>query len=132
MNDKQQNPNLSEEQKKVLFDGGTEAPFSGALLENKESGDYLCANCGHILFESDTKFESGSGWPSFYDAKNKEAVTLIEDSSLGMTRTEVLCANCGAHMGHVFNDGPRDKTGQRFCINSLSLDFEPSTDEQQS
>jgi peptide-methionine (R)-S-oxide reductase len=119
----QQNPNLSSEQKKVLFDKATEAPFTGALLQNEKSGDYACANCGTILFDSETKFDSGSGWPSFTDVKDKSAVKMIEDSSHGMQRVEVTCGTCGAHMGHVFNDGPKDKTGMRFCINSLSLDF---------
>lgn len=121
--DKQKNPNLTEEQKKVLFDKATEAPFSGALLNNEKDGSYTCANCGNVLFESGTKFDSECGWPSFYDVKHKDSVTLIEDRSHGMQRVEVVCADCGAHMGHVFNDGPRDKTGMRFCINSLSLDF---------
>jgi peptide-methionine (R)-S-oxide reductase len=119
----QKNSNLSDEQKKVLFDKATEAPFSGAFLQNKESGNYLCANCGEVLFASDTKFESGSGWPSFYDVANKDAVKLVEDRSHGMQRVEVTCGKCGVHLGHVFNDGPSDKTGMRFCINSLSLDF---------
>jgi peptide-methionine (R)-S-oxide reductase len=117
------NPNLSEQQRKVLFERVTEPPFSGAFLQNKKSGMYLCANCGEILFSSDTKFDSGSGWPSFYDVANKSAVKLIEDRSHGMRRVEVMCGTCGAHMGHVFSDGPADKTGIRFCINSLSLDF---------
>lgn len=123
MSDKQVNPNLTDEQKKVLFEQSTEAPFSGAFLQNKKAGDYTCANCGVVLFSSDTKFDSGSGWPSFYDAKNKDAVHLVEDNSHGMKRIEVQCANCGAHLGHLFNDGPQDKTGMRFCVNSLSLDF---------
>lgn len=121
----QKNENLSEEQKKILFEQATEPPFSGAFLKNKASGDYTCANCGEILFSSETKFDSGSGWPSFYDVANKNVVKLIEDVSHGMQRVEVTCANCGAHMGHVFNDGPSDKTGMRFCVNSLSLDFVP-------
>lgn len=123
MNQKDVNPNLTEEQKKVLFEKNTEAPFSGAFLQNKDSGDYICANCGEKLFASDTKFDSGSGWPSFYDVMNKDAVSLVEDRSHGMQRVEATCANCGGHLGHVFNDGPSDTTGMRFCINSLSLDF---------
>lgn len=120
----QHNPNLSDDQKKVLFDKATEAPFTGALLENELSGDYACANCGNLLFSSDTKFDSGSGWPSFYDVVDKDkSVKLVEDLTHGMHRVEVVCSNCGAHMGHVFNDGPSEKTGMRFCINSLSLDF---------
>ena len=119
----QKNDNLTDEQKKVLFDKATEPPFSGAFLQNKKSGDYTCANCSAVLFSSDTKFDSGSGWPSFYDVKEKDNINLVEDLSHGMRRVEALCANCGGHLGHVFNDGPTDKTGMRFCINSLSLDF---------
>jgi peptide-methionine (R)-S-oxide reductase len=121
--DKQKNPRLTYEQKKVLFEKATEAPFSGALLNNQKDGSYTCANCGNVLFESATKFDSGCGWPSFFDVNSKDSVKLIEDRSHGMQRVEVVCAGCSAHMGHVFNDGPRDKTGMRFCINSLSLDF---------
>ncbi len=119
----QQNPNLTEDQKKVLFEKATEAPFTGTLLQNNKSGGYACANCRQVLFDSESKFDSGSGWPSFYDVKDKKAIRLIEDTSHGMQRVEITCANCGAHMGHVFNDGPPEKTGMRFCINSLSLDF---------
>lgn len=120
---KQINQELSDEQKQVLFEKAIEAPFSGELLHNEASGNYTCANCSAVLFKSDTKFNSGSGWPSFYDIANKKAVNLVEDLSHGMQRVEATCANCGAHLGHVFNDGPSDKTGMRFCINSLSLDF---------
>jgi peptide-methionine (R)-S-oxide reductase len=120
---KQINHNLSDEQKDVLMNGATEAPFSGALLHNEEDGDYLCANCGTALFGAETKFDSGSGWPSFYDVKNSEAVTLKEDRSHGMQRVEVSCRECGGHLGHVFNDAYDQPTGVRFCINSLSLDF---------
>ena len=119
----QKNNNLTDEQKKVLFEKATEPPFSGAFLQNKKDGDYTCANCMAVLFSSDTKFDSGSGWPSFYDVKEKDNIKLVEDLSHGMRRVEALCANCGGHLGHVFNDGPSDKTGMRFCINSLSLDF---------
>ncbi len=107
----------------VLREAGTERPFTGALLRNKETGVYTCAACGNELFDSGTKYESGSGWPSFYDAR-PGAVELIEDRSLGMTRTEVRCARCESHLGHVFDDGPRP-TGERYCMNSLSLGFEP-------
>lgn len=116
---------LSREQLAVLKDKATEAPFSGHLLHNKENGDYTCAGCDAVLFKSDAKFDSGCGWPSF-DQAVKGSVNEIEDLSHGMVRTEVVCANCGGHLGHVFNDGPRDTTGMRYCINSLSLDFDPS------
>lgn len=116
---------LTPEQYHVLREKGTEAPFTGKLLNEKGSGDFVCAACGAVVFKSDTKFESGSGWPSFYDPANKAAVKLEEDNSLGMSRTEVTCANCGGHLGHVFNDAPDQPTGQRFCINSCSLDFKP-------
>ncbi|HAC55936.1 TPA: peptide-methionine (R)-S-oxide reductase [Candidatus Saccharibacteria bacterium] len=119
------NSTLSNEQKRILFEKGTEAPFSGALLQEKRSGDFVCVNCGKVLFSSDTKFDSGSGWPSFTEPKNLENVKLTTDTSHGMVRTEVSCANCGGHLGHVFDDGPRDRGGQRYCINSLSLEFKP-------
>lgn len=113
---------LTAEQYRVLVEKGTEAPYSGKLLNNKEKGEYNCAVCGNVLFESGTKFDSHCGWPSFYDAK-KGSVEFEEDNSLGMHRIEVTCAKCGGHLGHVFDDGPEDKTGKRYCINSVSLDF---------
>lgn len=119
------NKDLSDEQKRVMFEQGTEVPFSGALLKEKRSGTYRCANCHSELFSSDTKFESGSGWPSFTEPANLNHVTLSTDTSHGMIRTEVVCTNCGAHLGHLFDDGPKDRGGQRYCVNSLSLDFEP-------
>ncbi len=119
------NPKLSEEQQDVLFNKSTEAPFSGKFLHNKETGMYTCANCGAKLFDSKTKFDSGSGWPSFYDVASKGAIKLTEDLSGGMHRVEVTCAHCGGHLGHVFNDAPDQPTGMRFCINSCSLDFKP-------
>ena len=120
---KQINDNLSEDQKAVLFKKDTEAPFSGEFLYNEEDGDYKCANCSSVLFGAETKFDAGCGWPSFYDVKNTKAVQLLEDNSQGMKRVEVLCRNCGGHLGHVFNDAYDQPTGMRFCINSLSLDF---------
>ena len=114
---------LDPERYHVLRQAGTERPFTGALLRNKESGVYTCAACGNELFDSDTKYESGSGWPSFYDAR-PGSVELIEDRSHGMVRTEARCARCDSHLGHVFDDGPRP-TGERYCMNSLSLGFEP-------
>jgi peptide-methionine (R)-S-oxide reductase len=115
---------LTPEQYKVLREGATEAPFTGALLHNSESGDYTCAACGSILFDSATKFDSGSGWPSFFDVKNSQAVDLIDDTTLGMKRVEVRCATCGGHLGHVFDDAFDQPTGQRFCINSAALNFQ--------
>ena len=119
--DEAMNDQLTDEQKKVLFDKATETPFTGKFLDHKADGNYTCANCGTELFDSATKFDSGSGWPSFCDAK-PGAVTFTDDTTLGMKRTEATCAKCGGHLGHVFDDGPTP-TGQRYCINSLALDF---------
>jgi peptide-methionine (R)-S-oxide reductase len=118
---------LTPHQYEVLRRAGTEPPFSGAYTYSKESGVYRCAACEAELFDSDTKFDSGSGWPSFTEAATAEAVELRQDRSLGMTRTEVLCRRCGSHLGHVFDDGPRPN-GQRYCINSLALDLDRSGD----
>jgi len=115
---------LTRDQLRVLRDKGTELPFSGALLKNDETGDYTCAACGAELFESGAKFDSGSGWPSF-DQAIPGSITETADDGYGMIRTEVTCSNCGGHLGHLFDDGPKDTTGQRFCINSLSLGFVP-------
>jgi len=108
----------------ITQEKGTEAPFTGEYVYTKDDGMYRCIVCGNPLFDSSTKFESGSGWPSFYDIATKGNVILEEDKSLGMNRTEATCANCGAHLGHVFNDGPKEKTGLRYCINSCALDFQ--------
>lgn len=116
---------LTPEQYEILRKKGTEAPFSGALLHNDKDGNYICAACGQVVFSSDTKFDSGTGWPSFYDPANTSAVNLKPDNSHGMKRVEVTCANCGSHLGHVFDDAPGQPTGMRFCINSASLDFKP-------
>ena len=115
---------LTPEQYNVLRKKGTERPFTGKYVHAKEDGTYCCAACGAELFTSKTKFESGTGWPSFYEPANAENVELRPDNSLFMRRTEVLCRRCGSHLGHVFDDGPRP-TGQRFCINSLALDLKP-------
>lgn len=115
---------LSPELRKVAREGGTEAPFTGAFVNNHDKGVYKCAICGTELFSSHTKFDSGTGWPSFTNPENLEHVELREDESHGMHRTEVVCKTCGAHLGHVFDDGPEDKGGKRYCINSVCLDFE--------
>lgn len=120
------NQSLTPEQQKVLFEKATEAPFSGALLYNNEDGEYVCANCGTLLFSSDRKYDSDCGWPSF-DQAIEGAVIYAEDTSHGMVRTEITCANCGGHLGHVFPDGPRETTGVRYCVNSLSLGFNKIT-----
>ena len=114
---------LSSDAYNVLRENGTEPAFSGKYWNNHETGMYECAACGHVLFSSDTKFDSGSGWPSFDQPVNKEHVSLIEDNSHKMHRTEVRCKNCGSHLGHVFDDGPKETTGKRFCINSCALSF---------
>ena len=116
---------LTPEQYKVLRRAGTEPPFSGEYVDTEDDGSYRCAACGNPLFDSRTKFHSGTGWPSFTEAVAPDAVELIEDRSHGMRRTEVRCARCHSHLGHVFDDGPRDAGGQRFCMNSLALDLQP-------
>ena len=115
---------LPADRRRVLEQCGTEAPFSSPLLDEHRSGKFVCGNCGSPLFGSETKFESGSGWPSFHDVIETGAVVSRTDTSHGMTRTEVTCAKCGGHLGHVFNDGPKP-TGLRYCINGLALDFNP-------
>lgn len=114
---------LTPEQYYVLREKGTERPFTGKFDDHWEPGVYTCAGCGNELFQSQTKFDAGCGWPSFYEALDKDKIVEKLDRSHGMIRMEILCAKCGGHLGHVFNDGPRDKTGLRYCVNSLSLDF---------
>lgn len=114
---------LSPEQYAVLRQGATERPFSGEHVNAKASGVYACAACGQALFSSETKYNSFSGWPSFWDVIDEGNVSLLEDNSHGMRRIEVVCKRCDSHLGHVFDDGPRDKTGLRYCINSVALDL---------
>lgn len=114
---------LSPEAYHALREKGTEPPGSGELLHNKETGTYVCGGCGAELFMSDAKYDSGSGWPSFWQVVKPEAIRTETDTSLGMRRVEIMCARCGGHLGHVFDDGPRETTGKRFCVNSASLKF---------
>lgn len=114
---------LTPQQYQVLREKGTEVPFTGKFYRHKERGTYACVACGTPLFSSETKFESGTGWPSFTEVAEHGKVRLETDESHGMIRTEVVCATCGGHLGHVFDDGPKDKGGKRYCINSCALDF---------
>ena len=122
---KEINDKLTQEELYVLKDKGTERPFSGEFDTFFEDGVYKCKNCKAELFKSDSKYDAGCGWPSFFEAVNEEAIMYKEDNSIfGRPRTEILCANCEGHLGHVFEDGPKDKTGLRYCVNSISLDFD--------
>ncbi len=118
---------LTAEQYQVMRQCGTESAFTGKYYNFKEKGEYLCAACGHSLFSSNTKYDSGSGWPSFYQPINNTNIDEKKDLKYGMERTEITCSNCGSHLGHVFNDGP-NPTGLRYCVNSVSLDFQPVSD----
>lgn len=124
--DEQWRAELTPEQYQILRQGGTERAFTGKYVDLHDDGSFRCAGCGALLFDSDTKFDSGSGWPSFTEPANQENVELLEDRSHGMVRTEVRCKSCGGHLGHVFDDGP-GPTGQRWCINSAALEFDPKT-----
>ncbi len=117
---------LTPQQFEILRNKGTEPAFTGQYVDMHADGMYSCVACGNSLFDSSTKFDSGSGWPSFYDVVSGRNVILKDDNSNGLDRTEVVCSNCGGHLGHMFTDGPRDKTGLRYCINSCALDFKPS------
>ncbi|HMQ04218.1 MAG TPA: peptide-methionine (R)-S-oxide reductase MsrB [Pyrinomonadaceae bacterium] len=119
---------LTEEEYRILLDHGTEPPFCGTLLDNKKDGVYVCRLCGLPLFTSDHKFDSGTGWPSFYAPFDKDHLRYVEDNSYGMRRVEIRCTRCGGHQGHVFPDGP-PPTGQRYCLNSASLEFVSAGDE---
>ncbi len=123
-NDQEWRERLTSEQYNILRKSGTERPFTGEYVDVDDDGMYRCAGCGNPLFDSATKFHSGSGWPSFTDAVDPNAVELHKDRSLFMTRTEVRCARCHSHLGHVFDDGPRDAGGQRWCMNSVALDLQ--------
>jgi len=122
---KEINNKLTQEELYVLKDKGTERPFSGEFDTFFEDGVYKCKNCKAELFKSESKYDAGCGWPSFFEAVNEEAIMYKEDNSIfGRPRTEILCSNCEGHLGHVFEDGPKNKTGLRYCVNSISLDFE--------
>ena len=128
-NEKDWKEKLTPEEYAVLREGGTEPPFTGKYWNMKDRGMYACRVCGAELFSSNTKFESGTGWPSFTEPANKENITLHEDKSHGFRRVEVRCKKCGSHLGHVFHDGPEDKGGKRYCINSVCLKLEKKEDK---
>ena len=118
---------LTPEQYRTLREKATDLPFTGQYTDTETPGTYICAGCGHPLFSSNTKYHSDCGWPSFWDVLKKGTVELKEDNNHGLVRTEVVCARCGGHLGHVFDDGPKDKMGLRYCINSSALNLKPET-----
>lgn len=122
-NDDKWRKQLTAEEYRICREKGTERAFTGEFWNNKEDGVYLCKCCGEPLFSSETKFDSGSGWPSFFKPLDEENIQYESDRTLGMLRTEIMCKKCGCHLGHVFDDGPAETTGKRFCVNSASLDF---------
>jgi peptide-methionine (R)-S-oxide reductase len=119
---------LTPEQYEVLREKGTEKPFTGQYVDHNEEGIYTCVGCGNELFAASSKFDSHCGWPSFDDVMDGTGVVTVEDASHGMHRTEVTCAKCGGHLGHIFPDGPKDTTGLRYCVNSIALNFKPKKD----
>ncbi|HWD38697.1 MAG TPA: peptide-methionine (R)-S-oxide reductase MsrB [Fimbriimonas sp.] len=123
---------LSPEQYRVLREKGTEWAFSGQYWNHHENGSYSCAGCGASLFDSEQKFDSRCGWPSFYDALDKDKIEYVRDTTHGMIRTEVVCKACGGHLGHIFDDAPQTPTGQRYCINSVSIEFKPREEPDES
>jgi peptide-methionine (R)-S-oxide reductase len=130
MNDEELKKKLTPEQYKVMREGATEPAFTGKYVDEHMPGMYKCAACGQVLFSSDAKFESGTGWPSFTEPANLEHIELRDDSSFGTHRTEVICKNCGSHLGHVFDDGPAEKGGKRYCVNSVCLELEEKETEK--
>ena len=125
LSEKEWKERLGAEEYRILREHGTERPFTGALLDNKEDGTYVCSGCGQELFTSESKFNSGTGWPCYFESINKTAIREIRDESMGMVRVEIRCSRCDGHLGHVFDDGPKP-TGLRYCVNSVSLDFNPT------